>query len=300
MALLKTVDAVKGISALQNKPIPPRRVLMVAPDHFRIEYAINPHMVDSSGMLNQPDLNLAKQQWHNLKQIFERLGLKVEVLPAVAEFPDMVFAANQSLVFWERGQSQPSVLLSEMASPYRKGEVAYFRSWFEEQGYRVHNLERKNLKFEGNGDALPVWGRGIVLGGYGYRSDLAAYEELSQRFGLDIIPLKLEREHYYHLDTCLSVINDDTVALLPEAFHRNDLELVRALFPKVIEIEGKECLDSFAGNCHAPDGRHVIVQKGTNTFKRDVEKAGFELIEVDTSEFIKSGGSVFCLKMMVF
>ena len=29
-------------------------------------------------------------------------------------------------------------------------------------------------------------------------------------------------------------------------------------------------------------------------------RAGFTPIEVDTSEFMKSGGSVFCLKVMIY
>lgn len=32
-------------------------------------------------------------------------------------------------------------------------------------------------------------------------------------------------------------------------------------------------------------------------FKKQLEKSGFNYIEVETGEFMKSGGSVFCLKM---
>ena len=43
-----------------------------------------------------------------------------------------------------------------------------------------------------------------------------------------------------------------------------------------------------------PDG------DGANEANAKLRSAGFNVVEVDTSEFMKSGGSVFCLKMMVY
>lgn len=56
----------------------------------------------------------------------------------------------------------------------------------------------------------------------------------------------------------------------------------------------------FVCNCHCPDGKNVIVQKGSKDFKNKIKTAGFDIIEVNTSEFIKSGGSVFCMKLMYY
>ncbi len=76
--------------------------------------------------------------------------------------------------------------------------------------------------------------------------------------------------------------------------------MIHEAFDHVIEIEHAENLACFSGNCHSPDGKHVILQRGSRHFLRDLAKKGFTPIEVDTSEFIKAGGSVFCLKMMFF
>ena len=54
-----------------------------------------------------------------------------------------------------------------------------------------------------------------------------------------------------------------------------------------------------ACNGHSPDGRHFIVQRGANKTIALVQSLGLTVIEVDTSEFIKSGGSVYCMKLMV-
>ena len=41
----------------------------------------------------------------------------------------------------------------------------------------------------------------------------------------------------------------------------------------------------------------MLIQKGNPVTKEGLETAGFRVLELDTSEFIKSGGSVFCMKL---
>ena len=43
-----------------------------------------------------------------------------------------------------------------------------------------------------------------------------------------------------------------------------------------------------------------ILQKGANAVSNHVHALGLGVCEVDTSEFIKSGGSVYCLKQFLF
>src|SRR3989344_5687014 len=207
----------------------PRRVLMVSPEHFRIEYAINPYMTNAAGELNRVDEARARAQWEALKAIYESLGLKVEVLPGVPGLPDMVFCANQSFPFLD-AQGAKSVLLSNMCSEFRRGEVPYFRDWYEKQGYKVHEIADKNVIFEGNGDAYFQHPRSIIWGGFGPRASRAAYDEIADRFGFHVVPLALAKDQYYHLDLCLSVVNEDTAIVVPDAFHPEGLAMLRLAF----------------------------------------------------------------------
>ncbi|HRB00496.1 MAG TPA: amidinotransferase, partial [Ignavibacteria bacterium] len=68
----------------------------------------------------------------------------------------------------------------------------------------------------------------------------------------------------------------------------------------IIYADNEENLKYFICNCHCPDGENVIVQRGSSKFKEDIKKSGFSIIETETTEFIKSGGSVFCMKLMIF
>ena len=70
-------------------------------------------------------------------------------------------------------------------------------------------------------------------------------------------------------------------------------------FKNVIEIDPIEGKQGFAGNAFCPNKKHVVVQRGNKKFNASVEALGLEVLEVDTSEYIKAGGSVFCMKHVI-
>jgi len=271
-------------------------ILMASPRYFDVQYAINPFMKNDQGELHKIDRDLAQAQWDDLKTVFESLGMTVLVLEGIQDLPDLVFTANQSFPFWNPKTQQYEILLSKMRSSERQGEVQHFEKLWKRLGYTTHLLE-SSLSFEGNGDAIYSPCHDIVFGGFGPRTDKEVYSELSHRFGLTIIRLELSTQDFYHLDTCFSILSKDVAAVQPDAFSKESFERLKAFFPKIIEIPYEENKNSFCGNCFCPDGKHVILQRGSNSFARKLEQEGFTPIEVDTSEFMKSGGSVFCLKL---
>lgn len=277
----------------------PERVLMVSPEYFRVEYAINPFMTNAQGELNQVDEQRAREEWEELRATYGRLGFTVDTLAGAPGLPDMVFCANQSFPFLD-AQGKKAVLLSNMRSEFRRGEVPYLRDWYEKRGYKVHEIADKNIFFEGNGDALIQYPYNLVWGGYGHRTSRAAYDVLADRFGFYVVPLELDRAHYYHIDLCLSIINETTAVIAPDAFTPEGLAMLRLGFANLIEVGERENLKYACCNCHSPDGKHVITQAGAAEFRAKIRDAGLVPVEVAVDEFFKSGGSVFCMKMMAF
>jgi N-dimethylarginine dimethylaminohydrolase len=277
-----------------------RRVLMVSPEYFRVEYAINPYMKSAGGELKQVDVARAMEEWQRLREAYIRLGVPVIVLPGEKNLPDMVFAANQGFPFRDPKSGRTSCLMSRMRSEFRRGEVPFFKRWFEANGYETLELETPGVFFEGNGDAHLHPGLPLVWGGVGPRTTLEAQEEIARRFDLAVVPLELRSPDFYHLDTCFTLLNAETVAYLPDAFSPSSRKLVEAGFRNVIPLGYDECHRYFSGNCHCPNGRDVLIQEGNRRFNALLERAGFTVHELDTSEFMKSGGSVFCMKMMIF
>ena len=273
----------------------PRRVLMVDPEYFDVAYAINPHM---EGQIGKVDRKKARTQWEALKGAYEKIGLNVVVLPAVKGLPDMVFAANQSFPFLgPRGEK--NVFLSQMATKEREPEVAYFEQWYRKEGYAVHVLQT-SAPFEGMGDLVWHPDQKMLWGGFGFRTDAQVYEEIGQTGEVPVQGLKLVNPDFYHLDTCLAPLRDGVALYYPKAFDASGLKLLKTHFNDLIEVPKNEALQGFACNGHCPDGRHVLLQKGSAVTCRSLRARGFEPVELETSEFLKSGGSVFCLKMMVY
>ncbi len=280
----------------------PQNILMVNPKYFDVEYGINPHMFNEEGELNSINIQKAKEQWQALKEIYKQLGFKVFVAEGVAHLPDMVFCANQTFPFIDR-QNQKSIVLSNMYSKIRQKEVAYIEKFFKEHQYESIEMvsEKHKHLFESMGDALWIPGKRMVLGGYGFRTDLKTYDLLSKIIDAPIAVFKLSNPKFYHLDTCLSILDSNTALYCPEAFDKKGIKLLSCIFSCLIPIPLVEAdAPGFACNAFSPDQKHVILNKGSLKTNEMLVQIGFLPIEVDTSEFIKAGGSVFCMKLMFF
>ncbi len=274
-----------------------KTILMVSPEHFDILYAINPHMKTASGEINKVNRPLALQQWQNLKETFEHLGAEVKVIKGVSDYPDMVFCANQCIPFVDRDGNR-SAIMGKMRHPERRGEVEYFREYLQSQAYKIFETPDEVSAFEGMGDALKVFDKNLILGGYGPRTDKKIYSELAKKYAFEVLPLELVHPDFYHLDTCVVVLSSNAVAFVPQALGDGG-EGLRQFFPVCIEITEHEAKNNFAANAFSLDQKHIILQKGSAQFCEALRKNGFNPVEVDTGEYIKAGGSVFCMKMML-
>ena len=168
--------------------------------------------------------------------------------------------------------------------------------WFEQEGYAVVEVSPADSYFEGGGDAIWHPGRSLIWGGYGQRSDSDVYPEISVLFGVPVILLELTSERFYHLDTCFCPIDDKTVLVHAPALTQESNIIIRRIFANVIEVDEREAKELMACNAAAMYGKHVIIQRGAVRTVRELRMRGFHVHEVDTTEFIKSGGSVFCMK----
>jgi N-dimethylarginine dimethylaminohydrolase len=281
---------------LPSMPLP-TEVLMVRPLHYSVDYVINPHMADQVGKV---DTIKAQDEWDLVRALFDQIGLNIRLMEDQDGLPDMVFCANQSLPYIDE-EGKRHVVMSIMHADQRKQEVPYVEQWYRQNGYEPHYLDEEEVDdFEGCGDAIWHTGKQLLWGGYGYRSSLAAYESISELFDIPVVALELVDGSFYHLDTCFCVLDEGTVLIYPEAFTDNGLTLINALFDKVIEASRYEAEELFACNACCPDGHNVIIQQGCTDVNKNLRDAGFAVHEASTYEFLKSGGSVFCMKQMVW
>nr|WP_207894537.1 dimethylargininase [Tamaricihabitans halophyticus] len=255
---------------------------MCPPTYFTVEYSINPWMNP-----DQPvDVELAMAQWQRLRDTYQQLGHTVDEIEPQRGLPDMVFAANSGTVIDGR------VLGARFRADERAPEAEYYRRWFVEQGYReVVMPEAVN---EAEGDF--VWTGGLLLAGYGFRTDKAAHDEAQEVLGVPVVSLRLTDPRYYHLDTALFVLNDDPVrpriAYFPDAFSAGSRRVLRRLFPDAVLASAADaaCL----GLNGVSDGEHVVLPVEATELAEQLRARGYQVLPVDISELRKAGGGPKC------
>lgn len=296
-------DAELSIGALSDarKVARPARVLLADPLHFDVEYAINPHMAGPDGALKRVDRELARQQWRAVRDAFESAGLRVEVLEAQPGLPDLVFCANPALpVPAEASASgRPVAIVSNMRWPARRREAALAAARLGRLGYVTRRLNTL-APLEGMGDGLWHPGRAFLWAGVGPRSSRRAWDSARRWIDAPIATLELVDPDFYHLDTALALLDEHTCLWLPQALSHRSRRLVERLVPRRIEADAREAREALACNACSPDGRHVLIDRRAEGTIGKLRAAGYAPLALDTGEFLKSGGSVFCMKLLIW
>ena len=264
------------------------RFLMCAPDHYDVDYVINPWM---EGNIHKSSRDRAVEQWHKLYNILKQHAIVDLVTPQIG-WPDMVFTANAGLVLGE------NVVLSRFLHKERQGEEPFFQTWFEQNGYTVHLLP-KDLPFEGAGDALLDREGRWLWAGYGFRSELDSHPYLAKWLDIEVLSLRLTDERFYHLDTCFCPLANGYLLYYPGAFdaYSNRLIEMRVAPEKRIAITEADAVN-FA--CNAVNVESIVIMnKASNALKTSLAEAGFRVIETPLTEFLKAGGAAKCLTLRV-
>lgn len=261
---------------------------MCAPDHYDVDYVINPWM---EGNIHKSSRDRALEQWQQLYHLLKDHAL-VDLVEPQKGWPDMVFTANAGVV------SDQTVVLSRFFHPERQGEEPYFKAWFEAQGFTVHELP-KDLPFEGAGDALLDREGRYLWAGYGFRTELDAHSYIAKWLDIEVLSLRLMDERFYHLDTCFCPLTDGYLLYYPPAFDAYSNRLIEMRVPaeKRIAIEERDAVN-FACNAVNVD-RLVILNQASEPLKQRLAEVGFEVLETPLTEFIKAGGAAKCLTLRV-
>ncbi len=264
------------------------RILMCAPDHYEVDYVINPWM---EGNIHRSSRDQALAQWTQLYQVLQKYA-QVDLVEPQPGWPDMVFTANAGLILGD------AVVLSRFFHPERQGEEPHFHKWFADQGYKVHLLPN-SLPFEGAGDALMDRAGGWLWAGYGFRSELDSHPYLAEWLDVEVLSLRLVDRRFYHLDTCFCPLTDGYLLYYPPAFDTYSNHLIELRVPpeKRIAISEADAVN-FACNTVNID-RVVVMNKVSDGLNKLLADRGFTVVETPLTEFLKAGGAAKCLTLKV-
>ncbi len=258
------------------------RILMCPPDHYGIEYEINPWMDRKVGA----DPATSAGQWRGLRDTLVDLGAEVELLDPEPGLPDLVFTANAGLVFGDL------FLSSRFRHGVRQGETPHFDRWARAHGMVVETLPPGH-NFEGAGDAL--FCGPTLFAGYRFRSDARSHHWIGERLGVPVLPLELVDPRFYHLDTCFCPVAEDAAIYYPGAFDDYGRSVLQGQVRTLIEVSAEEAV-SFSCNAVVV-GRTVVLNEGAPKLAGDLERLGYRTRPLPLTEFIKAGGSAKCLTL---
>lgn len=261
-------------------------ILMCPPDHFSVDYVINPWMAGNEGALDQ---GRVWAQWRALHDELAKVA-DIELLHPQPNLPDLVFTANAGFVDGKRA------VPSHFMPHERRPEEPYLKGWFSGRGFDLCVLP-EDVGFEGAGDCLIDRAGPWMWTGYGFRTEIEAHAYLSKWFDREVVSVRLVDSRFYHIDTCLCPLDGGYMLYFPQAFDADSIKAIEARVPpdKRLFVSAEDA-GNFACNAVNVD-RHVFAHRFSDQLKTQLHDAGFEVHEVELTEFLKAGGSAKCLTL---
>lgn len=270
--------------------------LMTDPAHYEVSYSINPWM-DPARWSAAPDERhrQAVTCWTALRLALEQAGAEVEVVPGQPGLPDMLFPANAAVVLDGRA------LMARFLYAERQGEEPHFQAFFEQlrdQG-RLQEVAQlpEGVVQEGAGDCIWDPLRRHFWVGWGQRSSRESVAAIERHFGFPVVPLELVSPRYYHLDVCFYPLPGGEVVFYPDALSEAAWAEIRRRVPDDLRIEASAAEADLLCLNAVNLGRDIIMARGTERLKDELDGRGYRCIELDLEPFILSGGGAYCMTL---
>lgn len=256
-----------------------KKVVVAKPSYMKITDIIN----ETQKHYQNQNINVttALQQHKHFVQVLENHQVEVIQLPSQPDLHEQVFTRDIGFTIHHR------LFISSMSEKVRQEETNVLRNWAGENDIEVE----EGLPSSIEGGDIVVDGASVWVGET-KRTSAKAIRELQFRLpDLQVIPVPL-RGDILHLDCVFNIIDESTVILYPPAFTNKSLKVISARY-NVIEVTGREQF-TMGPNVLSIGDRKVISLPQNERLHTQLKENGFEVIPVDLSEIIKSGGSFRC------
>jgi dimethylargininase len=233
----------------------------------------------TSADLGKPEHAKAVAQHLRYIQALEECGLEVTALDADEKYPDSVFIEDTAVV------TARCAILARPGADSRRREVHGVE---EVLSGHYENIERiiDPGTLDG-GDVLQVGDHFYI--GLTSRTNLEGARQLSEilggyGYGVSLI----ESREYLHLKSGVSYLGDNVLVVAGELATKGEFEE----FDRIVAGSHEE----YCANCIRVND-YVLVPAGFERTKAQIAARGYELIELEMSEFRKVDGGLSCLSL---
>lgn len=260
-----------------------KELFLCPPTHLELTYEINPWM-DVSRPFSRAR---ALEQWEALVEAYRKLAPdRVHIVPPKQGLVELCFLGDS--VFTIGGKA----LYGNFRHRERAPERDYVRELLSARGLEGPVVP-DSILYEGSGETV-LW-RELILLGFGQRSNEEVMNLLGGLFGRRVLSFELELPDFYHLDTALFPLDEETLVYYPPSFGPIDTATLKSLDCELLAVSEEEAR-AFACNSIVFEG-HVFVNRDAPSFIRKLEKRGWTVVPVEVDEFLKFGGGHKCLTL---
>ncbi len=233
----------------------------------------------TTAKLGKPDFELACEQHQNYIEALKTCGLKVDILEADEDYPDSTFIEDVALL------TPHCTVITIPGVPSRKGEVDGVIKTIEKYYDNIEFIQEPATIEPG--DIMMVGDHYYI--GISERTNLEGARQMKkilEKYNMGATNIELTE--MLHLKTGLAYLENNNLVATGEFLSSPSFSQFN-----IIEIEKDE---SYAANCIWVNDK-VIIPKGYPNAKRKIENCGYEILEVDVSEFRKLDGGLSCLSL---
>ncbi|WP_409304529.1 dimethylarginine dimethylaminohydrolase family protein [Peribacillus sp. SCS-155] len=259
-----------------------KKVVLCEPQYMTIREVINETQKHFKN--ENIHIEIAMEQHRNFVNVLKQHGIDVILLPSLSRYPEQVFTRDIGFTLGE------TVFVAEMASAIRQGEEEVLKNWLDENQLNYHNLIKDRIE---GGDV--IIDRDTIYAGISNRTHINSIEHLQTLLpGFKVIPVPFEAK-YLHLDCVFNVISPTEAIIFPEVISKKERDFLSSRY-HLIKITEEEQF-TLGTNVLSIGNKKVLSLPVNENVNKQLRARDYEVIEVDITEIIKSGGSFRCCTM---
>jgi dimethylargininase len=233
----------------------------------------------TTSSLGKPDYNKAVEQHSGYVEALIQSGLTVNILNKDDEFPDSTFIEDVAIC------TPSCAVITCPGAQSRRGETSGIKEVLEDYYETIEIISLPGTLEAG--DVMKVGDHYYI--GISDRTNVEGADQLIQILGkYGMTGSKIQLEKILHLKSGVSYLENNKMLVCGEMAFKKEFEKYNRIF-----IEENE---SYAANSLWINGL-VLVPKGFPRTREKIEKAGYETIILDVSEFQKVDGGLSCLSL---
>lgn len=267
-----------------------KKVLLSRPDYLALA-PINKIAADWMDKGIVIDQDKALYEHDQLIEIYRNNGIEVEILEPVKDLTSMVFARDFGFNLKE------GFVLGKFKESIRQAESDQYAERLESIG--VPMIARCTEGVLEGGDFWQLDEKTLAIGKL-QRSNAEGIENIRRQlapYGYEIIEVAAD-PRYLHLDMIFNIVGEKTAVAYWEGLPEHFRKYLTEQGYDIVHIEEEGVFKHFS-NLQALGNKKVISLKANTEVNRQLRERGFEVIELNSEEILKTGGGPHCMTFPV-